>query len=94
MPELKPFTSRTAFTHLRHLTVYVDEPDRGQYFWVLMESVDDSTVWHKVHGSEDCFGAWIEAHNASVVELLKQVDDEWIGPRAPGAEDESANPVG
>ncbi|WP_302847476.1 hypothetical protein [Variovorax sp. OV329] len=35
----------------------------------------------------------IDAFDAGVVALMKQVDDERIGPRAPG-EDEDAAPVG
>ena len=94
MAQIQPSTPRFAFTHLRHLTIYVDEPDTGSFFWVLIESFDDSAVWKELQGSEETYGTWIDAHDAGVVELHKLVEDERIGPRAPGAEDDSANPVG
>ena len=33
------YARQTTTTHLRDLSTYVDEPDPGQYYWVLMETV-------------------------------------------------------
>lgn len=79
--------------HLRHLAVYVDEPDRGQYYWVLMESKGDATVWLDIESSEQSYPSWQVAFTAGNEKLLHMVADRHIGPRAPG-EDENASPVG
>ncbi|MEJ8852444.1 hypothetical protein [Variovorax rhizosphaerae] len=31
-------------SHLRHLSVFVDEPGPGHYFWVLHESTEDGSA--------------------------------------------------
>lgn len=79
--------------HLRHISVFVDEPDPGHFHWVLHESTEDATVWTEVQASIESFPMWIDAFDAGNVALLKLVHDERIGPRAPG-EDEDAAPVG
>ncbi|MDM0050924.1 hypothetical protein [Variovorax sp. J22R115] len=80
-------------SHLRHISVYVDEPDPGQYFWVLHESTEDASVWVDVQSSELSFASWTEAFEAGTVALYRLATDERIGPRSPG-EDEDAAPVG
>ena len=80
-------------THLRHITVFVDEPDPGHFHWVLHESSDDASVWTDVESSVESFPSWIEAFDAGYVELFKLVADERTGPRSIG-EDEDADPVG
>lgn len=79
--------------HLRHISVFVDEPDPGHFHWVLHESTEDATVWTEFAASEHSYPMWIDALDAGNVALLKLVTDERIGPRAPG-EDEDAAPVG
>ena len=32
-------------THLRHIAVWVDEPDPGHFHWVIHESTEDGSVW-------------------------------------------------
>ncbi|MDM0068375.1 hypothetical protein [Variovorax sp. J31P207] len=82
-------------THLRHISVFVDEPDPGHFHWVLHESTEDATVWTEVEASEESFASWTDAFEAGTVALYQLVDDERIGPRAPGEdEDEDAAPVG
>ena len=80
-------------THLRHITVFVDEPDPGNFHWVLHESSEDASVWVDVDSSVLSFPTWMEAFDAGSVELFKLVPDERSGPRALG-EDEDVNPVG
>ena len=80
-------------THLRHITVFVDEPDPGHFHWVLHESTEDASVWVDIESSVASFPSWMEAFNAGCEELFKLVPDERTGPRVSG-EDEDANPVG
>jgi len=80
-------------SHLRHISVFVDEPDPGHFHWVLHESTEDATVWTEIESSEESYPMWLDAFDAGNVALLKLVADERIGPRAPG-EDEDAAPVG
>ena len=79
--------------HLRRLSVFVDEPDPGQFYWVLHESLDDAAVWMDIRASEESFPSWMAAFDQGVVELLKLVENELTGPRAAG-EDENTSPVG
>ncbi|MDM0116441.1 hypothetical protein QTI66_30300 [Variovorax sp. J22R133] len=80
-------------SHLRRVSVYVDEPEPGRFYWVLHESTADPTVWIEFATSEEPFDMWLDAFDAGTVELMQLVYDERIGPRAPG-EDEDAAPVG
>lgn len=79
--------------HIRHLAVYIDEPDPGCFHWVLIESTEDASVWLDLEASEESYDLWLDAFTAGNKALLKHVPDERIGPRAPG-EDEDASPVG
>ncbi|RYE41143.1 MAG: hypothetical protein EOP24_38115 [Hyphomicrobiales bacterium] len=79
--------------HLRRLSVFVDEPKQGNFHWVLHESAEDASVWMDVASSDESFPMWIDAWDAGNVALLKLVDDERVGPRAPG-EDEETAPMG
>lgn len=80
-------------THLRHLSVFVDEPDPCHFHWVLHESTEDSSVWIDIEASVETFASWLDAFEAGSVALLELVPDERAGPRAAG-EDEDAEPVG
>ena len=80
-------------THLRHISVFVDEPDPGYYHWVLHQSTEDASVWTELEASAESFPSWIAAFDAGNVALLQLVADQLIGPQAPG-EDEDAAPVG
>ena len=79
-------------THLRHISVFVDEPDPGHFHWVLHESTVDASVWVDIESSVDSFPSWMEAFDAGCAELFALVPDD-TGPRAIG-EDEDADPVG
>lgn len=80
-------------THLRHLAVYVDEPEPNNFYWVMIESHDDLTAWVEVDSASSGFLTWIDAHQAGNLALLARIDDRQSGPRVDG-EDESASPVG
>ncbi|WP_371437562.1 hypothetical protein [Polaromonas sp.] len=79
--------------HLRRLAVFVDEVEHGHFHWVLHESKEDASIWGDVQASEHSYATWVAAYDSGTVELMKLVDDERVGPRAPG-EDEDAAPVG
>ena len=79
-------------THLRHITVFVDEPDRSLH-WVLHESTEDASVWVDIESSIDSFPSWRNAFDTGCAELLELVSDERAGPRVVG-EDEDADRVG
>ena len=81
------------FQHLRRVASYVDEPRQGQYFWVIIESVEDGSVWEELKGSDKIYESWLQAHEAGNAELLKLVENKATGPLAFG-EDEGINPVG
>ncbi|MDM0070660.1 hypothetical protein [Variovorax sp. J31P207] len=78
-------------THLRHIAVWVDEPDPSHFHWVIHESTEDGSVWVDIESSAEAYLSWMEAFDAGCVELFKLVPDERSGPRALG---EDADPVG
>ena len=80
-------------THLRHIAVFVDEPDPGHFHWVLHESTDDASAWLDIQSSVNSFPSWLEAFDAGCVELFKLVPDDRTGPRTSG-EGAKADPVG
>ncbi|MEJ8827260.1 hypothetical protein WKW80_35665, partial [Variovorax humicola] len=77
-------------SQLRHLSVFVDEPDPGHYFWVLHESTEDANVWVNFASSDLDFPTWVEAYDSGTVELMRLVIDERTGPRAPGKDKDAA----
>lgn len=79
--------------HLRRLAIFVDEPDPGCFYWVLIESKGDAAVWADVGASEESFPTWRQAFDAGNTELLSRVTDKDRGPLVAG-EDENASPVG
>lgn len=79
--------------HLRRIAVFVDEPDPGCFYWVLIESKHDASIWEDIASSEESFDTWQAAYGAGTVELKRLVFDEKTGPLAVG-EDENASPVG
>ncbi|MDM0000766.1 hypothetical protein QTI24_19285 [Variovorax sp. J22P240] len=80
-------------SHLRHLSVFVDEPEPGHFYWVLHESTEDASVWVDIESSPEPFESWTRAFGEGVVALYRHTPDERIGPRT-GGEDEDAAPVG
>ena len=80
--------------HLRRISVFVDETEPGQFYWVLHESNEDATVWTDVESSADAFITWMEAFDEGCIALFKLVPDERAGPRAAASEGEGAAPGG
>lgn len=79
--------------HIRRISVHVDEPEPGHFYWVLMEEDGDATVWKELETGEDSYDIWLDALSAGCQALVRHVPDERIGPRLAG-EDEDASPVG
>lgn len=79
--------------YLRTISVSVDETDPGSFFWVLMESTEDSTIFSDLASSETPEATWEAALDAGVTALKVLAPDRAIGPRGE-VEDEDANPVG
>lgn len=79
--------------HLRRLAIFVDEPDPGCFYWVLIESRHDASVWQDLASSDESFNTWKTAYAAGTVELMRLVPNEVTGPLSQG-EDENASPVG
>ena len=79
--------------HLRRIAVFVDVPDPGEYFWVLIESKEDASVWMDICAAEESSPTWHAALDAGNVALMKLVQNKETGPLAAG-EDENASPVG
>jgi len=78
--------------HLRNISLTVDEQEAGVFFWVLMESTQDATVFDELEASEESYPSWTLALHAGVAALERLAPDLKAGPRAPG-EDEDASPV-
>ena len=68
-------------TRLRHLSLHVQEPTSHAYFWALMESVDDASVWTQIETALNCEPTWKQAWNAGMRAYHMRVPDDRIGPR-------------
>ena len=76
-----------AMTHLRRITVFVDEPVHGRFHWVLHElheSIEDASIWKDILSSEESYETWADAFEAGCLELFKLAPDERIGPQTFG----------
>lgn len=80
-------------SHIRRISVHVDEPDPGHFYWVLMEEGDDASQWHELESAAESYDLWLDALQAGTQALIGYAPDERIGPREDG-EDEDAEPVG
>ena len=80
-------------SHIRRISVHVDEPEPGHFFWVLMEEGGDASQWQEFEVADEAFDIWLDALQAGVSALESYALDERIGPRTSG-DDEDADPVG
>jgi hypothetical protein len=81
-------------SHIRRIAVHVDEPEPGQFFWVLMEEGDDASQWREIESAAEGCDMWLDALQAGMAALIEYAPDERIGPRSTGGEDEDAASVG
>ena len=79
--------------HIRRISVHVDEPDPGHFYWMLMEEGDDASQWVELQSADEGYDMWIDALQAGMWALEKLAKDERIGPRIEGDDEDSA-PVG
>ena len=80
-------------TYLRNISLSVDESDPGCFYWVLMESVEDSTIFKELSVAQESSPTYETALNAGVIALKALSENLTVGPQAPG-ENENNNPVG
>lgn len=80
-------------SHIRRISVHVDEPDPGHFYWVLMEEGDDASQWLELESAAEPYDMWLDALQAGNTALIRYAPDERIGPREVG-DDEDAAPVG
>lgn len=76
---------------LRHVSIFISEPDPGLFFWVLHEEADEAGQWRDIEASEQSFSTWASAWEHGVIALQRLVGDPIRGPCAPR---EDAAPVG
>lgn len=79
--------------YLRTISVSVDETDPSTFFWVLMESTEDATIFSDLASAEGPEDTWEAALDAGVAALKALAPDLKSGPRG-DVEDEDADPVG
>ena len=80
-------------TYLRNISLSVDESDPGCFYWVLMESVEDSTIFKELSVAQESSPTYETALNAGVIALKALSENLTVGPQAPG-ENENNSPVG
>lgn len=71
-------------TQLRQLSLTVDEPEHGDFFWTILECTTGHSTWTELSSALHGFRSWKEAWNAGSVEYLKLVKDPRTGPRTCG----------
>jgi hypothetical protein len=83
----------TGMTYLRNISLSVDESDPGCFYWVLMESLEDSTIFQELSAAPESAPTYEAALDAGVVALKALSENLTVGPQAPG-ENENNSPVG
>ena len=79
--------------YLRTISVQVDEADPGQFYWILMESTEDATIFGELAAATESAATWGAALDAGVVALKALAKNVAVGPRK-AVENEDADPVG
>ncbi|CAA2109721.1 hypothetical protein [Variovorax paradoxus] len=79
--------------HIRRISVHVDEPEPGHFYWVLMEEVDDASQWNELESADEAYDLWLDALQGGMKRLIGYALDERVGPREDGDDEEGA-PVG
>ena len=68
------------------IALTVDQHDAGDYFWVLLESFDNSMKFEPLMEAATGFSTYIEALQAGYVVLKGMSEDLNVGPREEGEE--------
>lgn len=81
-----------ASTLLRRISVYVEEPERGWFQWVLAEAAEGLSIWHDLKAAEEWEPTYKQALPEDLLALQGLIDDLDQGPRAepPGPKPSSA----
>jgi hypothetical protein len=69
---------------LRSISVTVDEPEHGLYFWQLLEH--NGIDWEQLKFAEQPAPTYAQAMAAGLLALQALIDDLDIGPREPDIE--------
>lgn len=69
-----------AMTEIRRIAIFVDEPDPGLFFCVLIENGKDAEIWTGLAAAEKPKTTWRAAFDAGSVALLAKVADQAAGP--------------
>ena len=64
---------------LRHIAVYVEEPKRGRFAWVLVEL--EGRSWRQLEKSDSPVESYKTAMAEGLVALQAMVEDLDVGPR-------------
>ncbi|VTU36177.1 hypothetical protein [Variovorax sp. PBL-E5] len=70
---------------LRRIAVYVDEPEKGWFAWVLIEQQEGFYEWTELDAADEWLGSYQEAMAAGLMALQALTEDLKIGPRARSA---------
>lgn len=79
-------------SRIRRISVLVDEPEQGLFFWVLMEEGGEAPFWLEIESAAQGYDTWLDALQAGTRALIEYAFDERIGPRKLGG-DKDAAPV-
>jgi hypothetical protein len=71
----------------------VEEPLPGEFYWVILESKEDPTVWKEFSSALHGCPTWGDAWAQGVMEYMRLVRDRRFGPQSSG-EDEATSSVG
>ena len=69
-------------THLRHLSLHVEEPSPDEFFWTIMESSDETDGWIELDSAIHSHPTWNQAWIAGTVAYRLRIVDDRVGPRA------------
>lgn len=77
-------------SRIRHLLVFVDEPDATIFTWDICEIRGDSSAWRHIVSGLQGYTTWIDAWRAGHAVLLTLVNDQSTGPRSTDEDDGGA----
>lgn len=79
--------------HLRRIAIYVDEPEKGWFAWVLIEQQEGFYEWNELDAAGEWVASYHEAMAAGLVALQALIEDVEVGPRAKRAPPPAPKPL-
>lgn len=70
-----------ALTSIRHIAVYVEEPEPGWFQWVLIEAASDLSTWSELKWAERWESSYKDAMTKGLLALQDLTADLDQGPR-------------